>query len=255
MARQVTWLSDAEWARLEPLLPRGRKGAHRVDDRRGDCRDRAHAQDRSALADLPAGVRAVHDGVQPVQPLEPARHLAGHVRGADRSQRHLGIGHGRDRRHARQGASLGRGRKRGAYSQAIGKSRGGRTTKLHGLTDDQGRPRLLQLSAGNINDMTVAPTLIEAARGRCTRLIADRGYDTNAIRTLLARHGVEAVIPSTRTRKVPLPYSRAMYRTRHQVENLWCRLKDWRRVATRYDKLARNYLSGALIAATLIYWC
>jgi transposase len=103
--------------------------------------------------------------------------------------------------------------------------------------------------------MTVAPALIEAAQGRFTRLLADRGYDSNAIRAQLARYGAEAVIPSTRTRKVPLPYSRAMYRARHQVENLWCRLKDWRRVATRYDKLARNFLAGAHLAAILTTWC
>ena len=103
--------------------------------------------------------------------------------------------------------------------------------------------------------MTAAPALIKAARGHVTSHLADRGYATKAIRALLASHGAEAVIPSTRTRKHPLPYSRAMYRARHRVENLWCRLKDWRRVATRYDKLARNFLSSALIAATLIYWC
>lgn len=103
--------------------------------------------------------------------------------------------------------------------------------------------------------MQVAPALIEAARGRFTRLIADRGYDTNAIRALLARLGAEAVIPSTRSRKVPIHYSRAIYRARYRVENLWCRLKAWRRVATRYDKLARNFLAGALIAAILTYWC
>ena len=114
---------------------------------------------------------------------------------------------------------------------------------------------MLQLSAGNVNDMTIAPALIAAAQGRFTCLLADRGYDTNAIRALLARDGAEAVIPSTRTRKVPLHYSRERYRGRHKVENLWCRLKDWRRVATRYDKLARNFLAGAHLAAILTCWC
>ena len=114
---------------------------------------------------------------------------------------------------------------------------------------------MLQLSAGNTNDNTVAPALIEAGQGRFTRLLADGGYDTNPIRALLARHGVEAVMPSRRNRTVPIPFSRERYKARYHVENLWCRLKDWRRVATRYDKLARNFLAGALIAATLIYWC
>ena len=110
------------------------------------------------------------------------------------------------------------------------------------------------VSAGNINDMTMAQALIEAA-GRFDRLIADKGYDTNAIRALVARRGAQAVIPSTASRSAPIPYDRDAYRARNLVERLWCRLKDWRRIATRYDKLARNYLSGALIAATISFWC
>ena len=178
--------------------------------------------------------------------------MARHVRSLDGTLRHLG--NGRHRRDAHQGAPLGGRRKRGAFAQAIGTSRGGRTTKLHGLTDGQGRPRVLQLSAGNINDMTMAASLIDAA-GPFTRLLADKGYDTNAIRAAIAARGAEAVIPSTAARRAPIPYDRTAYRARNQVERLWCRLKDWRRVATRYDKLAANYLSSALIAAALTYWC
>lgn len=85
--------------------------------------------------------------------------------------------------------------------------------------------------------MMVAPALIEAARGRFTKLIADRGYDSNAIRAAVQDQGAEVVIPPTRSRKTPLPYNRDTYRARNLVERLWCRLKDWRRVATRYDKL------------------
>jgi transposase len=123
------------------------------------------------------------------------------------------------------------------------------------LTDAAGRPRLLLISAGNINDMQVAGELIERASGRFKRLIADKGYDTNAIRAAVAALGGEAIIPSTAARRDPIPYDRTAYRARNLVERLWCRLKDWRRVATRYDKLAANFLSGALIAATLTYWC
>jgi transposase len=88
--------------------------------------------------------------------------------------------------------------------------------------------------------MTMAPALIEAAQGRFDRLIADRGYDSNAIRAAIEAQGAEVVIPSTRSRKMPLPYDRDIYRARNLVERLWCRLKDWRRIATRYDKLARK---------------
>jgi transposase len=110
------------------------------------------------------------------------------------------------------------------------------------------------ISAGNVNDIAMAEALIEGA-GRFDRLIADRGYDSMALRNLLASRGAEAVIPSTASRRAPIPYDRNAYRARNLVERLWCRLKDWRRIATRYDKLARNFLSGALIAATITYWC
>ncbi len=111
------------------------------------------------------------------------------------------------------------------------------------------------MSVGDINDMTMAGALLEVAAGRFDRLIADRGYDTNAIREAIAAQGVEVVIPSTASRRAPIPYDRTVYKTRSLVERLWCRLKDWRRIATRYDKLARNFLAGAFIPAVIIYWC
>ena len=62
-------------------------------------------------------------------------------------------------------------------------------------------------------------------------------------------------MPSTRSRKTLIPYDRQAYRARNLVERLWCRLKDWRRIATRYDKLAANHLAGVLIAAVITFWC
>lgn len=83
-------------------------------------------------------------------------------RGTHRINRGLGLG--RDRLDQHQGPSLGSRRKGGGFEQAIGTSRGGRTTKLHGLTDTAGRLRILMLSPGNLSDMTIAPALIEAAK-------------------------------------------------------------------------------------------
>lgn len=99
----------------------------------------------------------------------------------------------------------------------------------------------------------MAAALVEAA-GPIRRLIADRGYDAAHLRRLLAARQAEAVIPSTASRKTPIPYDKDAYRARNSVERLWCRLKDWRRIATRYDKLARNFLSAAHIAAVVAYW-
>lgn len=112
---------------------------------------------------------------------------------------------------------------------------------------------MLLLSAGNTNDISMAAALIRAA-GPIRRLLADRGYDADHLRKLLADLGAEAVIPSTTSRRAPIPYDVIAYKDRNRVERMWCRLKDFRRVATRYDKLARNYLSGAFLAATCAYW-
>lgn len=103
--------------------------------------------------------------------------------------------------------------------------------------------------------MTMAPALIEAARGRFDKLIADRGYDSNAIRAAIKQQHAEVVIPATRSRTTPIPYDRHVYRSRNLVERLWCRLKDWRRIATRYDKLAANYMAGVFLAAAITFWC
>ena len=177
--------------------------------------------------------------------------MAGDLPGADRPQRHLRDGG--DRQHPHQSPSLGGGRKRGAFEQAIGASRGGRTSKLHALTDENGRPRLLALTAGNINDITVAASLLDRAGPLC-RLIADRAYDANHLRRRLAAQQTEAVIPSTTSRAKPIPYDRRLYKARNRIERMWCRIKDWRRIATRYDKLARNFLSGAYLAAIFACW-
>src|SRR3546814_9166158 len=88
--------------------------------------------------------------------------------------------------------------------------------------------------------------------GPLRRLIADRGYDANHLRQLLAERNTEAVIPSTGSRKAPLPYDKEAYRARNLVERMWCRLKDWRRIATRYANHARNFLSAILPAAAEI---
>jgi transposase len=112
---------------------------------------------------------------------------------------------------------------------------------------------VLLLSAGNINDISMAEALLSAA-GPIRRLLADKGYDAGHLRKRLTSQGAEAVIPSTSSRKAPIPYDKLAYKERNLVERLWCRLKDFRRIATRYDKLARNYLSGVLLAATCAYW-
>ena len=137
--------------------------------------------------------------------------------------------------------------------QAIGLSRGGQTTKIHVLTDVLGRPAVIRLTPGNVSDIRVADDLIEAA-GPVRRLIADRGYDANSLRHTLRSTGTIPVIPGRRSRKRPIRHDKRRYRDRWRIEAAFCRLKDFRRVATRYDKLAVNFLSAVVLAAIIAFW-
>lgn len=183
--------------------------------------------------------------------MEPPRGLAGDLYGSERI-----IGNGRNdghRRHPCQSASLGRRRKRGAFVQAIGRSRGGRTTKIHAVSDARGRPIAFLLTPGNVADISAAPYIL-AKIPVPHRLIADKAYDANSLRDWLAAHGGKAVIPPNPTRKHPARYDAKLYRQRNLIERMFCRLKDFRRIATRYDKRADNFLSAVLIVATLVWW-
>lgn len=104
-----------------------------------------------------------------------------------------------------------------------------------------------------MHDVMMAPELLSAA-GPLKRLIADKAYDTNRLRNLLTQLDIEAVIPSIARRKPLIPYDHQAYRQRNLIERMFARLKDFRRVATRYDKLANNFLAGVLIAAIVIWW-
>lgn len=85
-------------------------------------------------------------------------------------------------------------------------------------------------------------------------LLADRGYDSNRFRAGLIERGTEPCIPSTKSRKLELPYDKVLYRQRHRIENAFGRLKDWRRIAMRYDRCAHTFFSAICIAATVAFW-
>ncbi len=109
------------------------------------------------------------------------------------------------------------------------------------------------LTPGNTGDVTVAPTLIEAV-GPFSRLLADKAYDAKWLRELIAERDAEAVIPCNPGRKKRIPYDTLAYRQRNLIERMFGRIKDFRRIATRYDKLARKSFSAVIIAAIVIWW-
>ena len=92
-----------------------------------------------------------------------------------------------------------------------------------------------------------------AAPGRIRRLLADKGYDAEWLRTDLRKAGIVPVIPGTRPRKLPIQYDKLRYKDRWRAKAVFCRLKDFRRVATRYDKLACNYTSAVALAAVVAF--
>lgn len=109
------------------------------------------------------------------------------------------------------------------------------------------------LSEGQTSDHKGARLLLPRLPA-VKELLADRGYDSNRLRTELTRRGTTPCIPPTRNRKVQLPYDKVLYRQRHRIENAFGRLKDWRRIATRYDRCAHTFFSAICIAATVTFW-
>ena len=108
------------------------------------------------------------------------------------------------------------------------------------------------LTPGQTSDMTAVPELL-AGLPVPTTVVADRGYDSNAVLDLIRRSGATPSIPSTSQRTVRRSVDMAIYRQRNLVERFFCKLKHFRRVATRFDKLARNFLAAVLIASTRLW--
>lgn len=128
------------------------------------------------------------------------------------------------------------------------------TTKLHAACLDEHTAVALVLSEGNRHDSIPVPDLIAEAAlsGKITRVTADRAYDGAPVRQPLLDQGVELVIPSPAHRKHPVPCPPELYRLRHKVENYFRKLFDFRRIATRYDKLAKCYLACVHLVASIV---
>lgn len=126
-------------------------------------------------------------------------------------------------------------------------------SKLHAVCDQAGRPVRLLLTAGQVSDHKGAKALLPDLPP-AKHLIGDKGYDSNRFRKQLTGQGITPCIPGRKNLKHPVSYDRELYKQRNLVERLFGRLKDWRRIATRYDRCAHTFYSAICLAATVIFW-
>lgn len=142
-----------------------------------------------------------------------------------------------------------RAKKEGA--QSLGRSRGGFSTKIHLATDALGNALRFILTGGERHDITQAEQLIE--NFAADYVIADKGYDSEAFILKLKEQNSEAVIPSRSHHKEQRVIDNHLYKERHLIENQIGKLKHFRRVFSRFDKLAKNYLSFIYLASTVVW--
>jgi transposase len=152
----------------------------------------------------------------------------------------------------RQGSPRGSWRKRGELAQDIGRSRGGRTSKVHAVVDEHGRPRRFVITGGQVHDSQVLPDLLEGA-GAPLAVVADKAYGSRAIRQLIADDAALAVIPSKSNAREPISHDPGLYKMRNIVERFFCTMKDMRRLATRFEKLSCNFLAMIHIFAIRLW--
>jgi len=150
--------------------------------------------------------------------------------------------------HVHQHASGARG---GSAKQAIGVSRGGKTTKIHAVVDALGNLLKFVITAGNVSDYREANGLLEEFHD--CEVLADKGYDSTPLVEQLEEQACTVVIPSRSTRLRPRPFDRYAYRGRHLIENFFQKVKAYRRVGTRYDKLSEVFGGFVTLAAVFIW--
>ncbi len=125
------------------------------------------------------------------------------------------------------------------------------TTKLHVAVDALGNPLRVILSAGQVADIQEAAALIEDQLAEF--IVADKGYDSDAFVETIAAQGSEAVIPPRSNRHTPRTFDHHIYQSRNLIERFFCRIKQFRRIATRYDKLAKSFLSFVHLACAFAW--
>ena len=109
------------------------------------------------------------------------------------------------------------------------------------------------LSEGQVNDYKGAAMMLDALP-KAQAMLGDRGYDADWFRAALIARGIQPCIPPRANRKARIDYDKTLYRQRHRIENMFGRLRDWRRIHTRYDRCAHTFMFAIAIAATVIFW-
>ena len=241
-------LTDFEWSVIEPLLPRKRRGVKPKKNRRvlngifwvlrtgAPWRDmperygpyttaynRFNRWRKAGIWDrLMDAIVKAHDGnVQMIDSSIVRVHQ--HASGVEKKWRSL-----------------------------CGRSSGGLTTKIHARVDAQGRPVQLLISPGNDHDVAHAEPLLEGIEHGAV-VIADKGYDADGVRACIRDHGAIPNIPNRSNRKTKFRWKKAIYRQRNHVERFFNKLKQFRRVATRYDKLGANFFAFVKLASVRIW--
>ncbi|WP_139015811.1 IS5 family transposase [Ensifer aridi] len=242
-------LTDFEWRVIEPLLPNKPRGVPRVDDRRVLNGTFWVLRSGAPWRDLPEryGPRTTCYN----------RFVRWRRAGVwDRLMDAITATHNSDIQmidstsvRAHQRAATG---KKGDRDHCLGRSRGGLTTKIHAVVDAQGLPIRLGLTAGQAHDGQVVNELLNHL-GPHMIVLADKAYDADRIRTLIEEQGATPNIPAKSNRKWKPCFSKRLYRKRNLIERFFSKLKHFRRVATRYDKLAANFLVMVQLASMRLW--
>ncbi|MFH9642884.1 IS5 family transposase [Streptomyces globisporus] len=269
-------LSDAEWEFVRPLLPESLRGRKRLDDRRVLNGIMWKFRTGTAWRDVPERYgpwatlhtrfrRWAADGTfdRMLRAAQAKADAAGDVDWLVSVDSTIVRAH----QHAA-------GARKGGRDPALGRSRGGLTSKIHLACDGRGRPLAFVVTGGNTNDCTRFTAVIEAIRVprigpgrprvRPDHVLGDKGYSSKAIRAWLRRKGIAHTIPEradqarNRARRGssggrPPAFDREVYKHRNVVERCFNRLKQWRGIATRYDKTAESY-EAAVTLASLLMW-
>ena len=133
----------------------------------------------------------------------------------------------------------------------MGRSRGGLSTKIHALSDALGNPMRFILTGGEVSDYKQAIPLLSGQQGQA--VLADKGYDADYILEEIYSMGAEIVIPPKKRRRIQRDYDKILYKERNNIEKMFCKMKHFRSISTRYSKLSVSYLAFIQVASILLW--